>query len=443
MTRCINIDWLEVYCLEDTIGYPHNAAFFEARGWEVRQREYGTPMYQEMFTLFDHWGEPYCEIRRGPKSTKAMGQGLFEPNACHVRLVNRACYVDGAALLFAKFLDENGFHFQRLSRVDIAYDFVRFDYGDDPQRFIQRYLAGRYAKINQARISAHGVDEWQGRTWNSLSWGAKSSMVKTRIYNKTLELREVKDKPYIRQAWQASGLVDDWVTLTKTDSKGNTTTPVIWRLEFEIKSSTRNWFVVEDYQGDRKRILSYHNTLSVYKDRDSIFNVFLSLTKHYFHFKHVEYKSERRSLASYALSEKIDDALHQMAMDNSNRELQRKDRCQDKPLFRYDALNEYYTISKPATASKTDDKLRRLLNLLYAYRDRSIDKSVRDACSTLIAKLEFDVHSEGLVRPLTDSEIETLRLVLAQRFRSHDISFEQAVKNATEALKLEPVLWNY
>lgn len=443
MVRCVNIDWMECYCLEDNINYPHNADYFTRQGWEVVVREYGTPMYAEMFTLRDHYGEPYCEIRRAPKSSKAMGQGIFEPNACHVRLVNRACYSDGAALHFAKFLDENGFHFQRISRIDICYDFVRFDYGDDPQRFLQRYLAGRYAKINQARISAHGVDEWNGRTWNSLSWGAKSSMVKTRIYNKTLELREAKDKPYIRQAWQQAGLVDDWVTLTKTDSKGNVTTPVIWRLEFEIKSSTKNWFVVEDYQGDRKRVLSYRNTLSVYKDRQSIFQVFLSLTKHYFHFKHVEYKDTRRSIASYALSEKSDDALHTLAPIDSNKELQRKDRCKDKPLFRYDGLESFYSIEKPATATQCNDKLRRLLNLLLRYRASTFEHKVREACNTLIAKLEYDVHVEGLTRPFTDDEIAMLRLVLAERFRNHKVTYEKAVEDAIETLKTQKTLWDY
>ena len=30
--RCINIDWLECYCLEDYIGYPHDAEFLWGKG---------------------------------------------------------------------------------------------------------------------------------------------------------------------------------------------------------------------------------------------------------------------------------------------------------------------------------------------------------------------------------------------------------------------------
>lgn len=442
MLRCVNIDWLECYCLEDAIGYPHNAQYFEGRGWTVHQRDYGTKMYAEMFTLFDSKGEPYCEIRRAPKSTREQ-QGLFEPYACHVRLVNRSCYRDGAALSFQSFLDSNGFAFQRISRIDLCLDFERFDYGDDPQKFIQRYLAGRYAKINQARISAHGTDEWEGRKWNSLSWGAKTSMVKTRIYNKTLELKEVKDKPYIRQAWQQCGLVDDWVTLERRDSKGNVRFPVIWRLEFEIKSSTRNWFVVEDYQGDRKRIKSYKHTLDIYKDRNSIFQVFLSLTTHYFHFKHVEYKDSKVTLAGNALSLLIEDDLHELASVKSNRELQRKDRCQDKQLFNYSQLNTYYQIEKVATASQTDAKLRRLLAALYDYRNTLIDNTYRTAANTLIAKIEQDVHIEGLERPLTDSEITVLREIMTRRLKDKGISYETALSDAKQVLQLQQHLWEY
>ena len=208
MSRCVNIDWLECYCLEDAIGFPHNADYFRAKGWEVVEREYGTPMYREMFTLYDHYGEPFVEVRRSPKSD-GRTNGIFDSYSSHVRLANRTCYMNQAARILDRFLDENGFHFQRISRIDICLDFERFDFGDDPQKFIQRFMAGRYSKINQANISAHGLDQWDGRFWNSLSWGSKSSMVTTKLYNKTMELRQVHDKPYIRQAWQAAGLVDD------------------------------------------------------------------------------------------------------------------------------------------------------------------------------------------------------------------------------------------
>ncbi|MBR0341902.1 MAG: hypothetical protein IJH64_06605, partial [Oscillospiraceae bacterium] len=67
-TRVCNIDWLEVYCLESNQRYPCNAEYFERAGYYVRQREYGTRVYKEMFEITDKDGNPLIEIRRNPAS---------------------------------------------------------------------------------------------------------------------------------------------------------------------------------------------------------------------------------------------------------------------------------------------------------------------------------------------------------------------------------------
>ena len=105
--RCVNIDWLEVYCLEDALTYPHDAEYFRRAGFHVEEREYGTPVYHEMFTLYDHYDQPLIEIRRNPKS--AVGRqvnGVLDPNACHVRLSNRTCYFNSPVQLLQQFLEQ-------------------------------------------------------------------------------------------------------------------------------------------------------------------------------------------------------------------------------------------------------------------------------------------------------------------------------------------------
>ena len=52
-------------------------------------------------------------------------------------------------------------------------------------------MAGELAKVNQCKLSAHGKDSFDDRIWNSLSWGAEKSMISTKLYNKTLEMKEV------------------------------------------------------------------------------------------------------------------------------------------------------------------------------------------------------------------------------------------------------------
>lgn len=443
MIRCVNIDWLECYCLEDAIGYPHDAEHFRGLGWEVKEREYGTPMYEQMFTLIDHFAEPFVEIRRKPKSVDTA-KGIFSPYACHVRLVNRACYANNAAQLMSDFLEQNGFAFQRISRIDICLDFERFDYGDKPQDFLRRFMAGRYAKINQANINAHGLDQWDGRQWNSIRWGSPNSMVTTRFYNKTMELKQVHDKPYIRQAWQLCNLVDDWSTLEKKRKDGTVYKPEIWRVEFAVKSGTRKWFVVEDYSGDRKRIISKHNTLDVYNTREQIFDVFLSLAYHYFHFKHVEYKNQSSAIASNALSAIRPDSLHPLirADTPATRQLQRKDRCKDKDLFRKSDLDVYYQFDKMLTSQPRDAAIDSLLNKLYAYRERQYEQKVKNACNVLIARLEDESRVKQLSRPLDEDEVQILRRLISVRLKDKGVDFEETLNNIKDLFKIEKTIWN-
>ena len=385
ISRCVNLDWLELYCLEDDIGYPHDANFFRRDGFHVEEREYGTPMYNEMFTLYDHFDEPLIEIRRDPKSAETRQiNGLFDPRSCHVRLSNRTCYFANPVQLLQQFIEQYGLHYQRISRVDICYDFTTFDYGDNPADFMRRYMKNRYTKINQANISAHGADAWGGRTWNSVAWGSKKSMVGTKFYNKKLELSEARDKPYIRQAWRAAGLVDDEYLLTKD---GN---PVdIWRVEFSVKSGTRNWFIMENEQGKKKRIQSVRNTLEVYDTKEKLWQMFLSLADHYFHFKKFE-------------------------------EGKRKDLCEDKKLFNPDGISQYYKLENVASTHQPSTAWHQLYKKLLAYREETYKPEIYKAVSLLLEDIEFKQRTNDLTLPWNATEVTAIRLLMAKRMKNHD-----------------------
>lgn len=406
MKRCINIDWLECYCLEDSIGYPHNAQYFRDRGFIVREREYGTPVYEEMFVLLGTDDQPLLEIRRSPKSAKGKQiHGVLEFNACHIRLTNRTCYFNNPVQLLQLFLEQYGFHYQRISRIDICLDFEKFDYGDLPSVFVDRYMKHKYSKINQAELSAHGRDMWDGRRWNSLKWGEPKSMISTKLYNKSMELEKVHDKPYIRQAWRACGLVDDEYYLTKLNEAGETYKPQIWRVEFSIKSSTRNWYVVEDCNGSKSRILSKRNTLDNYQTKDDLMNVFFSLCEHYFHFK--KFKASVR-----------------------------KDRCEDKLLFRTNEKNTYYKLENVATAVIPDKQIKKLAALIRQYRDTHYMPDIYKACNILLYELEKEERTASLTKPWPASELTAIRLLIAKHINNPDAP-ETSLTEIRELINIE------
>lgn len=408
ITRCVNIDWLEVYCLEDVISFPHNADYFRTAGFHVEEREYGTPVYKEMFTIYDHFDQPLIEVRRNPKS--AVGRqinGVLDPNACHIRLSNRSCYFNEPVKMLQTFLEQYGLHLQRISRLDICLDFTSFDYGDNPADFMARYFKHRYSKINQAKIRAHGRDMWDGRLWNSVSWGNPKSMISTKFYNKSMELREKSDKPYIRQAWCAAHLIDDADTMVKYEKQEDgttiTTKPDVWRVEFSIKSSTRNWFVIENVQGQKKKIQSVRHTLSMYTDRQKLLDMFFSLTEHYFHFKKFEKD-------------------------------QRKDRCADKLLFRTNEAAVFYKLENIATTEKPDKTADRLRVMLEQYREQHVQPDIYKACNTIIAKILEEHHVTSMTRPLDLLEVKALRYLISRSMQANTPHCER-LEDIIEMLK--------
>lgn len=420
--RCINLDWLEIYALEPLNEQPHNAEYFRNVGLQVVERDYGTPIYFEMFKIYGSDGLPLLEIRRNPKSAQGLqNNGVLDPRSCHIRLCNRTCYFENAAALMQQFINTYHYHLQRISRVDVCLDFEYFDYGDEPQKFLNRYINGKFSKINQSAISLHGLDCWDGRYWNSVKWGSPKSMVSTKFYDKTKELREQSDKPYIRQAWYAAGLIDDWRTMEKKNASGTIYEPRIWRLEFSIKSSEKNWFVVENPYNTKPKLRSIRHTLDRYQTRQQMCDVFFSLVEHYFHFKYVEYTSKDN--------------------DKTATQIKRKDRCRDKRLFKTDAINVFYKLTTINTSEKKDEKTERLLRYLYAFQATTIEPKIHKALYTLIEHLERRTHMEDAVSHLDETTIKVMQLLIQRRMATNHRSFEDDIATIRHYIENEPTIF--
>lgn len=402
--RCVNLDWLEVHAREP-IGNPHDAQYFLSCGFVVHVREYGTRVYREMFTLEGTDGENLLEVRRNPSSQGL--NGIHDPNECHIRLVNRTCYYDNAAEAFDEFLRLHGYYDVRISRVDICLDFVTFDKGDIPQAFVRRYFKHKYAKINQGNISGHGSDTWSGQEWNSLSWGSKTSCIGTKLYNKTMELFDQKEKcfkkPYIRYAWYLCGLVDDWQRITKNGEEVQ-----IWRVEFSIRSSVKNWVPIE-LNGEARNFQSLRNTLDCYMGRDRLLVMFASLANHYFHFK--KYQQGKR-----------------------------KDRCPDKVLFDFSGIQLTYKVGRPdynvGSGDKKLQKYYKLIERLKEYRMMHASIEVSKACQLLIESMEEDNLRSDLTTPWSSQELAEIKRLMKLRTSSEEMSLEAAMAEIKALLKI-------
>jgi len=377
--RCVNIDWLEVYCEESNDEYPCNADYFSRKGYVVREREYGTRVYEEMFYILDGNGNDMIEVRRNPKSGDSSFTGL-SPLSTHIRLCNLVCYQSNCVQLLRDFLVRHNYIFHRIYRIDVCYDFEKFDSGDKPERVARRILEKTYLKMNQTKIHAIGDDNWGGYAWETLSWGSLTSMVSTKFYNKTKELAATGNKkPYILTQWMMAGLIDNPVTQVKYNKDGSQYKPDIWRVEFSIKSKADSWLILEDISGKRVKKKAVPHSLSLFDSQDKLWQRFQDLAYHYFRFKVKTYKKQKRGVAGFALGQ---------IESNHDPELQRKDRMPEKVLFHYDKDREFMHIQNVPKPSKPYHDGEVLRRRLINYAATHPDKKIREACRILVDSID-------------------------------------------------------
>lgn len=410
MKRCCNLDWLEIHALEPAAD-PHDASFFRRAGLDVQEREFGTRVYKEMFTVCDRMGNPFVEVRRNPYSVGY--QGLHSPQECHLRLVNAACYYEDAAARLQNFMDDFDYTFNRISRVDICLDFELFDRGDDPAKFLARYLRQTYSKINQGTITAHGADRWDGQVWNSVSWGSPTSAIGTKFYNKTMELYDQASgtyrKPHIRYAWLKCGLIDDFHKVLKKKD-GGWYTPQIWRVEFSIRSSVKNWVAIE-LNGEAKHYQSIRNTLDMYDSREKLVTLFAALSQHYFHFKYYE-------------------------------KGQRKDRCRDKVLFDWGGVQLTYKVEHADIQRLLGEGKRQrkpydtLAKKLREFQQSKPRQDIVDACQVIISCIEGDALRSDLRNPFSYNDLIALQQALSMKASGVDEDAAILMQEVKKLLKL-------
>ena len=400
MVRCVNLDWLEVYCIERSGGMSAND--FRQAGIQVDERDYGTRIYHSMFTLFDSDANPLLEVRRLPKNP------LMPAGSCHIRLVNATCYRDDAVQVLQEFLVRFNYTLINVSRVDICLDLILFDDNTRPRVFIQRYMRGKFSKLNQANIHAHGSDRWTGRVWNSVSWGSPSSPISTKFYNKTLELYDpITDsygKPHIRWSWLQCGLIDDFNRCTLND-----VTQEIWRVEFSIKSAVKNWVTIE-LNGDAKRYYSIRNSLEMYDSRDKLLTMFASLSEHYFHFKR-----------------------YMMGV--------RKDKCPDRMLFRWKGEQKVIKVEHAdmVSARTPDPILLQLIKKLKLYIDTGHHSDAKQQCTKLLHLLEQYATYEQQSKPWSREQRLAMQLLISRRAQGDQSeSYSALLREIADLLHINP-----
>ena len=289
--RIVGIDWLEMFVSERG-DRDYSANGFRSRGYDVVEREYGTKTMAEMFTLLDRRGYPFIEIRRAPRGLSSVNKHtVYVEGDSYVRLSNMYCYDANPIAIMEEFLSRERYTIKKIYRIDIYTDFEIFDSGDKPSKVVRRIVNHTYSKVNQAQRRVSGQDTWTECFDNWISWGKKGSMVSTKIYDKTKEIKETgMHKPYILELWRRNGYIDNVTNISRDGKEVQ-----MWRLEFSIKGNAKGWIYIDKDDTEDGDTHALTHTLELYSNHLGIVNALANLVPYYFHFKIYE-EGKRKSL---------------------------------------------------------------------------------------------------------------------------------------------------
>lgn len=276
---CIAVDWLEVCCY----GRDLEPSFFswEGKHFSVEQEDRETPLFRSFFEVKRN-GLVWAQIRQNPKS------GVMKKGLTIIKLSNRVLYHEKYVPFLMHMIQALGLYYKGLTRLDIAYDCNEFYCGRKPSRFVHQFVTkrvdekgGMYVPRMKEFDFHLKKDIHTNGMINYLAIGAKGSKKRGYIYDKTLELQEVKDKPWIREMWEKNGLI--------SDKKNH-----VWRSEISIKAQGTDLLNL-----DTGQLFALHpNYLSTYENIKKIFHFYAAKV---FDFRYNNGEKNRRDFAPLCL----------------------------------------------------------------------------------------------------------------------------------------------
>jgi hypothetical protein len=238
-TTTPQIDWLSLRIL-----YLDNILKLGA-GYDYKIMPYSTRTFKRVIEITDlNLNEVVATITDSPTSP------TINENLILIKFHNKLLYQSDLKQYITNFCQQNNFKIVGISRLDIAIDFTSFANNLHPEIFIKRFLKGSYIKKGRGNFKTN----FKTREYNTidtqangkygktiiheyLRFGSANNGLKYYLYNKSKELEQVKEKPYIRERWREFG----------HDEKKD-----VWRLEFSLTSSKIEFIETSESQPIKK-----------------------------------------------------------------------------------------------------------------------------------------------------------------------------------------------
>jgi len=247
MVSCLNIDWLSFYgsCCNSVNG----------KLYEKCPRSFGTKIFADVID-YKMNGDTYFTVTRNPRSS------MLRDSLAIVKVANFVLYRSDKFEVIENGLQDIGFKIEGISRLDLCLDFNYFANGYDGHTLISQFIKSKLLRNGRGNFSIQGSQKFECN-FEYLKFGGNNSEVKAYLYNKTKEMQDVKDKPYIREQWEKAGLKQH--------------VPV-YRLEFSMNSDA-----IKNLQGQNTRsdILSF----GALKNTANLSGIYYCLYDRFFDFR--------------------------------------------------------------------------------------------------------------------------------------------------------------
>lgn len=213
---CISVDWLQVCCYSNNLAFLLNNDYYskvDSLPYWLELQPLETRSFARFIRVHTKVGNDwrYCaDILAVPRSS------MLNSNIVLVKIHNRFLYSQNYIKLLYDICTTFKLSIKGLTRLDLCYDCNSFHGGIKPHKFIKEFVTAEFDspryiyKVGAKQFRVYGGKSVSSATkFTGIEFGSGKSSKRCYIYDKTRELAEVKDKPWIRQYWQENGLISD------------------------------------------------------------------------------------------------------------------------------------------------------------------------------------------------------------------------------------------
>lgn len=268
----ISIDWLQVYCHQLDPNW--TSIVSRETIYDIRKLDYGSRQFKTICDVYSRDGRMFAQVQCDPCSS------VLTRFAAIIKLDNRVLYCNDCVTQLLHFMAAYSFEYKNISRIDICHDSNYLAHGLRHSSLINGFLTNKYQKIGLANYTLQGADG-ANHTYSYIRFGSRANGACCYMYDKTKELREVKNKPYIVDAWIREGID---VELS------------VWRCEISIKADATR--LVDINTGQLFRL-----STDIILQQSRIEQLFHTYADKYFHFVRNKGQKHKKNMETIELFE--------------------------------------------------------------------------------------------------------------------------------------------